>query len=185
MDSDAEEIWTKRLKKDVDVNKIKDKQSLLNEIDGTPDQVILISKKGKVFTRDLTEAKSNLKEFVTDLISGSDSIQSEIVVNNEKDIRDSTTRKQVTDIILNVSEIPKLDQARKDDIERVGVEKINKLIEEKGYSITREEILDANLDQLKSIRKFGDRLGISTEEAKEVLIREGFTLFDEERRFKK
>lgn len=98
MDADAEEIWKDRLTKDIDVDKVRDKQSLLKEIDTTPNSYT--TKTGKVVS--LTKAKENLKTFVDDLMT-SDSLQNTIVSNTVTEVEKTTN-------ITTVSTIRKRDR---------------------------------------------------------------------------
>jgi len=61
----------------------------------------------------------------------------------------------------------------------------DKRLLELGGDINRQQIEDANLDALKSIEKFSGKLGISEDDGREVLVREGFTLFFDDKKFKK
>lgn len=53
-----------------------------------------------------------------------------------------------------------------------------------GASINRQQIIDAKLTSLQSIEKFSNKLGISEDEGRDVLVREEFTLFKDGERFK-
>ena len=78
MDADAEEIWKHRLQYDVDLRKIKNRKSLLKQIENLPAR-----KDG----RNINKAKENLIRFVDDLITGSPSLQKRIKINFNKSIK--------------------------------------------------------------------------------------------------
>tara|TARA_Y100000310_G_C20379061_1_gene667166 strand:+ start:123 stop:674 length:552 start_codon:yes stop_codon:yes gene_type:complete len=183
MDSDAEDIWTKRLRKDVDVDSINDVESLLKEIDDTPDSVFLTSKKGIVFERDLTEAKDNLKTFVNDLISGSGSLQDNIIKNNTEELIGATTKEQVDVIVDRVQGITDLDSDSRVSFRNQGALRERELLKEIApEDITEQQILDS---PRRTIKGFAKDFGITEDKAREVVVREDFTLSPNEKTFKK
>ena len=180
MDSDAEEIWRDRLRKDVDVTKIKDKQTLLDEIDKTPDEVTLISKKGKVYTKDLTEAKANLKEFIGDLISGSDSLQDTFIENNIKDLETTTTSEGINRIVIRVIENKDIDSDKRDLFRNEGALRERQTAGENLDILTRDDFLKLGFAGT-SLKKSAGRISASQENLQKALEREGFTITENNR----
>lgn len=68
---------------------------------------------------------------------------------------------------LGIAQLTKLP-----DIDRVA-NRISEVLKEKGANITKEDIDATNLS---SIRKLADRIGLSIDETKNVLVKQGYTL---------
>ncbi len=177
MDSAAEEIWIKRLRKDVDSGNITDTESLLKEIDDTPNSYT--TKTGK--TVDLTQPKQNLKTFVNDLISGSGSLQDTIFDNNTSDLAGATTKDAIKDIENRFVNIPKIDTDRKQLFRGEVAVRERELLKEAPEDLTKEQISETGL---RSIRKLSSELDLTIDETKTLLIDKGFTLFSNDKQFK-
>ncbi len=181
MDSDAEEIWKDRLRKDVDSENITDTQSLLDEIDGTPDSVFLTSKTGKVFERDLTEAKNNLKTFVNDLVLGSGSLQKTMFDNNISDLKEAKTKETIKIIEDRFIGIPKIEFDKRQSFRGEVALRERELLKEVPEELTKEQISDLGL---RSVRKLSAELDLSIEDTKSLLTDKGFELIRNETVFK-
>jgi len=158
---------------------------------GNPDSKELQKQVKKNFETAIADAKTAKElEDIPDLpegvlFKGKTELEQAIKNKGEEIIKDileksKTPSEDVTKIVKRTGE------SREEVLAKVREEVFssNERLKGLGASINRQQILDANLNQLKSVEKFAGKLGISEDDGRDVLVREQFTLFNDGKGFK-
>ena len=157
-----------------------DLEEAIKSLEGGSDEIKILGSKGW-FTTTKEKAKQELIDNKRDLFN-TDAIQDLVIENTSKAIAAS---KKPSEEVSELAE--KTGLSREEVISTVSkdVFESSQRLKGLGTNINRQQILDANLDALKSVRKFADQLGITEDEARDVLTGNDFILFSNDDKFKK
>jgi len=136
MDADAEEIFRDRLRFDIDIGKVKNKQNLIDEINKLPDTKTSLTGK----TIDLSNAKKNLLNNVDSLLRNSPTLQADIVSNTILDVKDGEETREELDVIEKEAERLDLSKTEKERISRAVFDRSAEILKETGSDIKKEEL---------------------------------------------
>lgn len=126
------------------------------------------------------QAKNNLINNSDNFFQQSDTVQDTVVENAITGINESKTTKEINNIIDRIGAIT---SGRRNTIDRNIAVRERELLKEKTQAeITRQDIIES---PRRRISKFSDDFGITEEEARDVVTREGFTLSEDGKTFKK